>query len=426
MRLNRREALAALSGLALAGVTGCAGPPLRIGVVWSGRELSSFRNVVRSHPNVAVYSAGDDIATLLKSSAAPDVAIVPQPWLVHDSGIRARLEDISSDDPAYWQDLLRVKPGNSTGQPADPSIKGVWFKVTHKSLVWHRTGTPAPPQDWDTWLTDLRLRAERTKREGKGKGPLSIGAADGWTLTDWFENVLLGVDEAAYRGLLHDPAGWGHDTVRLALDRLADLWSIDGLLPGGGARALTTQFHESILNVFRYGSADMLAAPDFARSVIGQYCPGAQTEVSRLPWSSESIPPMVVGGDVLVALRSNEGRGREFVERLNRETKTPGHPANTAMKAWAGKGGMLSLDQEINDSSPINGYLTSYLRDGRKAAFDLSDGLLPGRAGGDGKDLWRVMTRLFVDVAVDGVQGSQAVSTAWDSLRALSRRKGRP
>src|SRR5690348_17569197 len=84
MPMDRRRALAVLSGLAAAGLTGCGGEtPLRIAVVWSDWELSRFHEILAAYPHpFVVYSAGDNIAALLRNpvaqAATPDVAIVPR------------------------------------------------------------------------------------------------------------------------------------------------------------------------------------------------------------------------------------------------------------------------------------------------------------------------------------------------------------
>jgi alpha-glucoside transport system substrate-binding protein len=62
MPMDRRQALAVLSGLAAAGPTECGGEtPLRIAVVWSGWELSRFREILEAYPRpLVVYSVGDN------------------------------------------------------------------------------------------------------------------------------------------------------------------------------------------------------------------------------------------------------------------------------------------------------------------------------------------------------------------------------
>ena len=65
---------------------------------------------------------------------------------------------------------------------------GVWFKAENKSLLWYDVGAferiGIPPPDGLTGL----LAAERTLA-ASGVAPLSVGATDQWTLTDWLENL---------------------------------------------------------------------------------------------------------------------------------------------------------------------------------------------------------------------------------------------
>ncbi|WP_143653535.1 hypothetical protein [Streptosporangium subroseum] len=425
--MNRRQALTVLSGLAAAGLAGCDDEgPLRIAVVWSGWELNQFRDILKAYdgPPTVVYSAGDNITALLKnpvaSASAPDVAIVPRLELVEDDGIRARLEDLVSTDPLPWQNLVSQGPGNS--------IKGAWFKVAHKSRVWCRPGAaPKLPIDWGSWVDECRTRAGRP-----GPRPLSIGAADGWVLTDWFENVLLGVNAELY-GRLHLPPqggwkpgdGWSHDSIKETLTRLAELWSIRGLFPGGGRQALTTQFHDSILDVFRYGRADMVAGPDFAWPVIKGYRSPAQERERvtsfRFPWAAGGKkPPVLVGGDVVVALTSAKHRGKHFADWL-----TGPDVARTRLTHWIEAGGFLSLNTSAPPPHPALDELRMELRG--DIAFDLSDRLTGGLAGGDGRGLWRVLTELFIAVAAGSQPPNRkkAVDEAMAMLTALSG-TGRP
>jgi alpha-glucoside transport system substrate-binding protein len=402
MPMRRRQALAVLSGAAAAGLVGCGGePPLRIAVVWSGWELTRFREVLDER-DVVVYSAGDNIAALLGDpvapAATPDVAIMPRAALVEDPRVCVRLQSLPSPDPPHWQRLLWCG--------ADASVKGVWFKVAHKSLVWYRSrAVPEPSTDWESWVAACRRRA-------KERPPLAIGAADGWVLTDWFENVLLGLDREAYRMLHRDPDGWADDSVREALLALAELWHIENLVPGGGRRALVTQFHDSILDVFRYGRADMVAAPDFAWPVIDRYgAPGEEARRVRFPWpGGGSPPPVVAGGDAVLALASSGERGAAFVTALTDRVDR--------LEGWAAAGGFLSLDRRVRRYPPPLRGLAEEVRGDFE--FDLSDRLTGGLAGGDGQGLWRVLTRLFGAVAVDRQRPADAVRDAVRTLVALA------
>ncbi|MEV7012583.1 hypothetical protein [Streptosporangium sp. NPDC051022] len=441
--MNRRKALAVLSGLAVGGLTGCSDPgsPLRIAVVWSGEELKRFRRFVRDyHQEVVVYSGGEDIAALLQNPAGPDVAIIPQPWLLDNPKISRRiqpvLQPVAPTGADEWQKLVLAAPGTSaSGTAADGNatgpavqVKGVWFKVTHKSLIWRGPNAPpfsAGPGDgdpasgcgegalpsgceggWEGWLEHCRRLAR------DGTPPLSIAAADGWTLTDWFENVLLGISRETYAGLLNNVAGaWNDENVEKALTSLATLWSIPGLVPGGFPRALTTQFHDSILDVFYYRNADMLSAPDFAWPVIKRYHrppgnPPAPKPI-RFPWPcGKPQPPVLVGGDVAVALGPGRASAVDFVKWI-----TDPRGGVEGLKDWAREGGFLSPELSP-DVYPDE--LRDLAREVRTppapsvppGAFDLSDKLTGGLAGGDGKGLWRILTKLFIEVADDGARGS--------------------
>ncbi|MGH3369106.1 MAG: ABC transporter substrate-binding protein, partial [Nocardioidaceae bacterium] len=243
--MRRRDALKALVASGLAGC-GDGRDRIRVAVVWSGWELTQFRKVLRAFPglniwDVSVQSVGDDIEALLENrineTLAPDVALVPYPGLVADNLDRLVPLRRASATDSVWDRLVTH----------DGAVYGAWFKVAHKSLVWFREDPrdAVPPQwNWGTWLERCRDLAAR------GTPPLSIGAADGWVLTDWFENVLLGLDPRVYRGLAAGRELWRHPMVRTTLERLGELWSIPGLLAGGPERARLTQFDQSVLDVF--------------------------------------------------------------------------------------------------------------------------------------------------------------------------------
>ncbi|MEO3809690.1 hypothetical protein ABGB17_11880 [Sphaerisporangium sp. B11E5] len=401
-RLSRRRALGVLAGSVAAGAAGCAGAPVRIAVPWSGWELARFRDVMRGYAgDPVVFSAGDSIDALLKNpvarSARPDVAFVPRLGLLGEAASGLRSMPAAIPGPSHapgagaWTGLLTH----------DGAVKGVWFKAAHKSLLWHRGRNPPPygagpaePASWAAWL-------EYCGRAGRPL--LSIGAADGWVLTDWFENVLLGIDPDTYRALLPAPGGrgpgpgWDAPAVTQALRYLRDLWGMDGIFPGGGRRALLTSFHDSILDVFYYGHAEVVAAADFAYPVISRY--GATATVAmpcRFPAEHPGTAPVLVAGDAAVAL-SDAGRG--VVEWL------AGDGGRAAVRdGWVREGGFISLDSQVTGyPAALRPFAAQVI--GENVEFDLSDQLTGRLSGGNGRGLWRVLTRFFSDVT--GVTSSR-------------------
>lgn len=274
-----------LRGLGLAGLGAAAGcgtgsdETVRVAVVWSGAELRAFRRAVDDFTaafpyRVSVVSLGDNAEALLRgglaSAVAPDVAILPQPTLIGDG---SRLVDLSPG--SFTPDLtVPYRPDSlwaTLAADRDGRRRGVWYKATHKSLVWYRkdvfedNGLTAP-LDWKGWH-------EVCTSEAAGRiAPLALGAADGWVLTDWFENMLLGRDPDL---LAPDLAaeGWPkhEDTVRAALTDLAELFWQPAWLHGGTDRALLLQFGDSVLDVMARGRALMVAGADFTYTVARRF-----------------------------------------------------------------------------------------------------------------------------------------------------------
>jgi hypothetical protein len=409
--VSRRAVLGAAVG---ATVAGCAGPgrPIQVAVVWSGDELTKFREVVGPyHKPVEVVSVRNDMDAFLRARAStasqPDVAIFPQIGLIADYHRRGWLVPMKSgvsdrfDEP--WNDPLRIR-----GVPY-----GAWVKAAHKSLFWHRPGTLAEQDIPKTWgqLVALVRQLARSRRPA----PLAIGAADGWVLTDWFENVLASVTtHNAYKSLITGEARWDWSTaVRTALERLAELWSVPGAFPDGGRRALLTQHEESVLQVFAEPRATMVFEGDFVASVASGFQP-----TGAPPPSWFRFPPvagdqrLLVAGDAAVVFKGSTD-GPDLVDWLTGEKP---------FKRWIQDGGgYLSPNLRIPQADFGRGLARDLSEQLRTATYslriDLSD-QLPGSFGGpDGLGIWKVLQDFFADVAVRGATINAAVGDARHRLQ---------
>lgn len=418
--VSRRTVLAA--GVALPVLAACAGSnrgTVRVGVAWSGDELARFRRELRRFTasrrfDVSVVSLGDDVATLLAGRVArgiaPDVAMLPRPGLVEEdlTGLAAVADLTPAGVSAEWRAL--AGPGGTN--------RGVWYKTAHKSLVWYRPdvfarlGVREPPSDWGSWQ-DLRERCVRA-----GIAPLSIGAADGWVLTDWFENVLWGLDRVTYEGLADGDDSWGRSSVARALELLAGVWAPPGTLPDGPGRALLTQFEDSVLDVAARGRAAMVLGADFVLPVVTRLAPHAPPlDWFPVPAPPGGVAPVVVAGDLAVLLAGAGPGGRELVEWLAQPE---------AAEDWAGYGGFVSLRPEVG-GYPVQ-YRASLLDQVRKGGpdgfgFDLSDRLRGGLSGGDGRGLWRLLQRFLAELGRGGDPGP-AVEETVAALVAAARVAG--
>jgi hypothetical protein len=384
--MRRREALPALALFTLAGAAGCGTgrDGLRVVAVWNGWELTQFRDVLsafsrRGRWKVSLLSAGNDLNALVGNrvakTAAPDVALVEQPQVVAGAWRRLVPLEPAPGVPAGWTRLLTF----------DGRVYGSWFKVAHKSLVWYRPDRlRAGPASWDEWVTLCRDLA------GRGHPPLAIGAADGWVLTDWFENALLSIDPETYRRLAGGAALWRHPNVENALARIAEMWSIPGVFAGGPRRALLTQFDGALVDVFEHGSAVMVPGADFYYPIIRQYA-SAPANWFRFPNRPGEHRPLLAAGDAAVLLRPASTAGRALIDWL-------GSPE--AVRPWASKGGLLSLDPQVNYPGDLSKLAAEIRQDtAGSVTFDLSDQLGGRLAGSDGRGTWRIFQEFFAAVA---------------------------
>jgi ABC-type glycerol-3-phosphate transport system substrate-binding protein len=408
MTLSRRGLLRGAATATAAGLlTGCSSPrrAVQVAVVWSGQELAQFRRVLRGYSDpVEVVSARNDINAFLtaryRTANQPDVAILPQIGLLTEYARRQWLAPMRSGladrfAPA-WNELVSV----------DGVQYGAWVKAAHKSLLWYApAAVPEPPRTWEELSATVRRLA------GGRRAPLAVGAADGWVLTDWLENVLAataGRDE--YRGLVTGAVGWDSGTVRRALRLLAELWQVPGAFTVDGGRALLTQHEESVLQVAAEDRAAMVVEGDFVAAVAAPYRPPLATVAFP---AVGDVHPLVAAGDAAVVL-GDSAAGHDLVDWLT-------GPASFA--PWSRDGGYLSPNLRVSLSDYPAGR-TRDLADQLRSApptlrFDLSD-QLPGTFGGpDGLGIWKVMQDFFGRVTVDRVGVDAAVTAACaDLIRA--------
>lgn len=405
MRSSRRAFLGAAGSLLVAG---CSSDVLglrrsvRVAVSWSGQELRAFHRVLdglgRLEYPVEVVPLGDDISTAFgaRSTRRPDIVMLPQPGLVprHLRDLEPIPDDLAELGRARRWDELLVHDGTTYGVP---------FKTAHKSAVWYRPSAfrevgVQPPALWSDWLGLNRSLTQA------GVTPLSLAAGDGWVLTDFLENVLLGIAPAVYAGLATatDPRPSRQPQFAAALRLLGTMWSAPDVLAGGVKRSLVQQFPDALVEVFGHRRAAMVLASDFAEPVVRSFAadPDDIGVFTFPPLAPGTAAPVVVGGDVMVLPKPTSDDARDLVRRL---------AAPTAADPWIKEGGFL-VDGRVSGYSPELTRLAEQLtQPGEQLQFDLSDRL--GRLG-DINGLWRVLTDFLIQI---GGRGTTVVPEAVDA-----------
>ncbi|GAA3729276.1 ABC transporter substrate-binding protein [Salinactinospora qingdaonensis] len=370
------------------------GVELLVAAKWTGVEQRNFEQVLdafeeKTGATVTYDSTGEDTGAYLgpriEGGDPPDVAVLPQPGLVAEyvdqgalyplQGEAAQaLEDNYGD---YWQRLGGVA-GDSYG---------IMIKAAHKSIVWYRpeafeqAGVTAPT-DWDEMVTTTAATLSDA-----GSAPFAMCGASGWTLTDWFENVYLSqAGPDAYDQLIAHEIPWTDDSVVTALQTLNEIWDAPELMLDGTDGAVNTGFPDCVSRVFGQQEAAMVYEGDFASANIVES--GAEVGASAQAFPFPAVgdePPVVVGGDIAVAMSEQEGTQQLLAYLASPEAGT----------TWAELGGYLSANSNV----PAEAYADEFTRQlaqtildaGDNVRYDLSDQVPSAFGATAGSGMWAIL-----------------------------------
>jgi hypothetical protein len=385
---------------------------------WSGPEQASFEAVIagfnEQYPDVDVTyeSAGDALPTVLSTAVEggnpPSVAVVAQPGLIQGYVERGVLQPID-----FAQETIAENFADSVIEVGtfEDQLYALLFKAANKSTYWYNVqafedaGVEAT-DDWDAFLTN----AETIK--ASGLPAYSMGGAEGWTLTDLFENIYLrtaGGD--MYDQLARHEIPWTDQSVKDALAEMAKIVGDTDNIVGGTQGALQSDFPTSVSNV-------LAEDPKGAIVIEGDFVPGVVESplepetgynVSAFPTINDS-PPSVVGGGDLAIMFEDTPAARAFIEYL----ATP-----EAAEIWAGRGGFSSANQSL-DAGVYPDALTQTtagaIAEAEEFRFDLSD-LQPSEFGStEGQGLWKLFQDFVANPDdIDGItqQMEQAAAAAY-------------
>jgi alpha-glucoside transport system substrate-binding protein len=369
------------------------GASLEVAAVWTGAEQANFKKVLaefekRTGAKVTFVPAQDPIINFLGSKVAggapPDVAMLPQPGAIKQAvekgwakplGAEATKE-LGENYSQGWQDIGKV----------DGKQYGVYYKAANKSLIWYNAQVfenagAAEPKTWDELLTTAQMVYD------SGVTPFSVGGAEGWTLTDWFENVYLSqAGPEKYDQLAKHEIKWTDPSVEEALTTLAEIWGKKDYVASG---ALGTDFPTSVTQTFTGGDqpkAGMVYEGDFAQVNIGETKAKVGTDAKVFPFPAVGdTPPVVSGGDAAVILEDSEAS-----QALATFLASP-----DAARIHAGLGGYLSPNKNVPDSAypnEVQRKIAKALVDsGDDFRFDMSDQAPQAFGGTPGKGEWKIL-----------------------------------
>jgi len=347
--------------------------------IWTGAEAQSFAKVIAAfneqYPNVKIKykPVGNNVPTELATAIAgghpPDMADIAQPGLVKQLAQQGKLKPITYAKSAIaanfapvWQQLGTV----------DGTLYALVFKAANKSLLWYnvpafqQAGVTAP-KTWDNLLADAKTLKQ------SGTPAYSIGGADGWTLTDLFENIYLRTyGQAKYEQLSDHTIKWTDPSVKNALTMMGKILGDTGNLVGGTNGAIQNGFNDSVTNAFSDPPKGAIVFEgDFVAGVILSSTKAKpKTGFNAAPFPAVKPGPnanaVEIGGDLFVTFRDTPAI-EAFVKFL---------ATADAAKAWAKLGGFGTGNKNVPASiypDAITRATEAPIGKATSVVFDMSD-----------------------------------------------------
>ncbi len=361
---------------------------------WGGAEGVGFNGVNAAFTEatgIEVEHIDDRDCHLLPQIMAsagnpPDISGMPRPGVMAEMAREGLIIPLTSgDDPVMTQESVEANYGQALIDlgSVDGEFYGIISAVSSKSTAWRRTdvfediGEDAPAT-WDEFIEYLDILAE------EGIPSLSLGALDGWTLTDFFENLYLNIagPEMYHKLFVTHEVEWTDPTVISALEHFAEAVSpTDARLAGGSDGALATGFIGAI-DKFMAGEAGIYPLASFVRSFAeanfpGQTCPD-DFGYFQFPTINEDYANSVVLGGNFFIMFNDRPEVREWMNWI------AGAEAQELM-ATQETGPQLSANYNVSAevyAEPCDGAAAAMVANASFVAFDGSD-LAPGAIGGD-------------------------------------------
>jgi len=400
------------SSHAKAGVNTAVSGTITFDGIWtSSSGQPQFQDVInlfnKTYPNVHVNykPVGNNLPTVLATAVAgghpPDMADIAQPGTVAQFAAQGKLKPITYAKSAMaanfapaWQQL-----GTYSGK-----LYALPFKAANKSVVWYsvptfKTAGVTPPKTFSQLLTDAKTI------HASGTPAYSIGGADGWTLTDMFENIYLRTFGAAkYDALSQHKIKWTDPSVTTALKTMAKIIGDTSNIYGGTSGALQYGFNQSVTNAFSSPpKAAMVFEADFVGGVITSSTKAKpNTGFNTFTWPSITPGPdasaVEIAGDLFVTFRDNPAI-EAFVKFL---------ATAPAAEAWAKQGGFGTGNKNVPASiypDAITRATEAPISQAKSVVFDMSDEQPPAFGATTGQGEWGLFQNFLKSPSdVSGIQ----------------------
>ncbi len=343
---------------------------------------------------------------------APDIVDFPQPGLLSTMVAKGQVIDLNTVIDNDWMVKNYIQSWLDMGTmegPDGPIMAGVWGRANGKSLVFYPKAEfdaagYAVPETWD----DLMVLTEQIAADGDTPWCIGIesGAATGWALTDWIEDVMLRTTSLEnYDKWVAGELPFNSPEVKKALSYITAIWFNDDYVYGGQASIPTTFFGDAPTPMFDSPpNCWMHRQGNFITSFFPEgKVAGEDYDFFYLPPIDAQYGKPVLGAGDIYAMFNDRPEVRAVIQYFS---------TADSVKGWVEAGGAISP----HNDSELDWYADSVTRgvaeiilNADSFRFDASD-LMPGAVGAG--TFWKYMTD-YVSGSIDEVTALQQIDDSW-------------
>ncbi len=352
------------------------------------------------------------ITIRLDGGDRPDIVDFPQPGLLAIAAAKGQAIDVATViNPAWieqnytkaWRDLATM-PG-----PNGSMTAGIWARANGKSLVFYPKAEfdaagYQVPETWD----ELTALADEIVADGDSPWCIGIesGAATGWTMTDWIEDVMLRTTSPEnYDKWVAGELKFDSPEVNKALDYIEAIWFNDDYVYGGRATIPTTFFGDAPAPMFDNPPKCWLHRQG---NFITSFFP--EGKVAGVDYDFFYLPPIdpaygkpVLGAGDIYAMFNDRPEVRAVLQYFS---------TGKSLKGWVEQGGAILThnDADLNwYKDPVTRGVAEIIRNATTFRFDASD-LMPGAVGAG--TFWKYMTD-YVSGSIDRETALKQIDASW-------------
>jgi alpha-glucoside transport system substrate-binding protein len=352
------------------------------------------------------------ITIRLDGGDAPDIVDFPQPGLLATAVKKGQAIDVSTVINPDWlaqnYNQAWIEMGTMEG-PNGPITAGIWARANGKSFVFYPKAEfdaagYEVPETWD----ELMALTEQIAADGDTPWCVGIesGAATGWTMTDWLEDVMLRTTSLEnYDRWVAGELGFDSPEVRTALKYVTDIWFNDAYVYGGRAAIPTTFFGDAPAPMFNAPPQCWLHRQgNFITSFFPEgKTAGVDYDFFYLPPIDPAYGKPVLGAGDIYAMFNDRPEVRAVMQYFS---------TGESLKGWIEAGGAISPHNDSNldwYADPVTRGVAEILLNATAFRFDASD-LMPGAVGAG--TFWKYMTD-YVSGSIDEDTALQQIDASW-------------